>query len=156
MFLNVYVKFIILGSDICQFYLMFTLKCTMLPVYHVLSPKHVMIHAVNSALSFCLNSFSMLRVNKAYCLHCCASKYLNTNLLLSELSLAHYLRYLDSLQSRLTLCECPLFVSGHEGRWDNVVLLETQNISSITIPAKPPSRGRNGGARIFEHSLPPV
>ena len=111
-----YVKFIILGSDICQFYLMFILKCTMLPVYYVLSPKHVMIHAVNSALSFCLNSFSMLRVNKPYCLHCCVSKYLDTNLLLGELSLAHYLRYLDSLQSMVTLCERPLVVSGYEGR----------------------------------------
>ena len=121
----------------------------MLPVYHVLSPKHVMIHAVNSALSFCLNSFSMLRVNKPYCLHCCVSKYLNTDLFLGELSLAHYLRYLDSLQSRLTLCESPLFVSGHEGRQDNVVLLETQNIlaprqSNTSSPYCPPG-GRQSG-----------
>ena len=67
-------------------------------------------------LPFCLNSISMLKINKPYCLHCCVSKYLNTDLFLGELSLAHYLRYLDSLQSRLTLCESPLFVSGHEGR----------------------------------------
>ena len=67
-------------------------------------------------LPFCLNSISMLRINKPYCLHCCVSKYLNTDLFLGELSLAHYLRYLDSLQSRLTLCESPLLVSGHEGR----------------------------------------
>ena len=148
LFLNVYVKLIILGSDICQFYLMFILKCTMLPMYHVLSPKHVMIHAVKSALSFCLNSFSMLRVNKPYCLHCCISKYLNTDLLSCELSLAQYLRYLVSLQSRLTLCDCPLFVSGHEGRQDNVVLLERehprtspeQHFFSVLPAWRPPER----------------